>query len=140
MPEVEEKFPVKKGWENTAFCGSSMGGLQTFYMVMNNPDTFCMGGVFSPAFVLYVRDDLEKWVREKASAKGEKPFVYLYCGKGDPMEQQFSMGMEFVYGILGECYQNDKIKNVVIPECKHHETAWEPIFKDFLHTFLSRNK
>ena len=27
MPAVEESFPVKKGRENTAFCGSSSGGL-----------------------------------------------------------------------------------------------------------------
>ena len=47
MPEIEKRFPVLTGRENTAFCGSSSGGLQAYYTVLSHPDKFCLAGVFS---------------------------------------------------------------------------------------------
>lgn len=40
MPAVEAQFPVKKGRAYTAFCGSSCGGVQTFYTVLSHPEKF----------------------------------------------------------------------------------------------------
>ena len=53
MPAVEARFPVKRGRRNTAFCGSSSGGLQSFFTALSHPELFGMAGVFSPAFPLY---------------------------------------------------------------------------------------
>ncbi len=136
MPVVEEKFPVKKGRNNTAFCGSSSGGLQTFFTCLSHPDKFCAGGVFSPAFMIYSTEDLSRWIYDKIQQ--DMPYLYIYTGAGDDLEKDIYKSVESTYDILMECYPMNLRNEVVILENKHHESAWEPVFKDFLHTFLVR--
>ena len=137
MPEIESRFPVKKGRENTAFCGSSSGGLQTFFTVMSHPDIFSAGGVFSPCFMLYDGADFESWVRGKVTEPA--PYLYLYIG-GDPgLEEVICMVTDMTSKLLSTCYPADKLKTVIKPEQKHCEAAWEKEFECFLHDFLSMN-
>ncbi len=136
MPAVEAQFPVKKGRKNTAFCGSSSGGLQSFFTAVSHCDKFSYAGVFSPAFLLYSADDMRRWIYE--SLKPEMPYLYIYTGAGDRLEQKIFDSVEWTYDILSECYPPDMMTKIVLPEEKHHESAWEPIFRDFLHTFLNR--
>lgn len=138
MPAVEKSYPVKTGRENTAFCGSSSGGLESFYIAMNNPDKFAAAGVFSPALMFYEKEDLENWVRTKAAAEGEKTFLYMYCGGRDPVEKQILGSFNDVTAVLNDCYPAEKLKVVEIPENVHNEASWAPIFKDLLHVFLIR--
>ena len=65
-PYIEKNFPVKNGRENTAFCGSSSGGLQSFFTALSHPDAFGAAGVFSPAFLLYSPDDMRRWILVEA--------------------------------------------------------------------------
>ncbi|MBQ1388748.1 MAG: hypothetical protein IIY78_03885 [Clostridia bacterium] len=135
MPEVEAKFPVKTGRENTAFCGSSSGGLESFYMGMAHPDKFSAAGAFSPVYMMYVKNDLEAWIREKA-AQENMPFMYMYVGGGDEMERALAVDVEWVGGIMEDCYPEGQLKKLVVPENRHHESGWQPVFEDFLHIFL----
>ena len=64
------------------------------------------------------------------------PYLYIYSGGADELEQQILQSTDLTYDILMECYPMDKINEVVLLEQKHHETAWAEVFKDFLHTFL----
>lgn len=52
MPYIEENYPVKKGRENTAIAGNSMGGRNTMYIAFKHQDMFGYVGVFSAASVL----------------------------------------------------------------------------------------
>jgi len=52
MPYMESHFSVKKGRENTAIAGYSMGGRETLYISFTRPDLFSYIGAFSPAFGL----------------------------------------------------------------------------------------
>ncbi len=135
MPAVEARFPVKKGRESTAFCGSSSGGVQSFYTALTHPDLFGAAGVFSPCFMLFKPEDLAGWIFK--SLREKMPYLYLYSGAGDDMEKMIYQCMEGVYDILSECYPPQSLNEVVLLENKHHEDAWAEIFKDFLHTFLS---
>lgn len=136
MPAVEEKFPVKTGKANTAFCGSSSGGLQTFYTVIEHSDKFAAGGVFSPAFLYVSQRDLRRWLVTKM--RPDMPLLYIYSGAGDRLEKHVCKMTEKTYDFLKLCYPESRMKKVIMPEKKHHETSWEPIFKDFLHVFLSK--
>lgn len=138
IPAVEKSFPVKKGREHTAFCGSSSGGLQSFFTALSHPGLFSAAGVFSPAFLLYSEDDMRRWIY--SVLKENMPYLYIYSGAGDRLETAIYESVEWTYDILMECYPFDMLNEVVLFEEKHHETAWEPIFKDFLHTFLNSNK
>lgn len=134
MPMVEAKFPVKTGRENTAFCGSSSGGLQAFFTVLSHPELFSAAGVFSPALLLYRVEDLRRWINERLEK--ELPFLYLYTGAGDELEKRICVSVEQTLNILKKCYPKHLIKTVIKPEKKHHESAWEPVFADFLRDFL----
>ena len=135
MPAVEERFPVKTGRENTAFCGSSMGGLQSFFTVLSHPETFCAAGVLSPAFLLYTEEDMGRWIH--SVLREEKPFLYLFTGAGDELEKNIFQSLESTMRILDECYPKERMKVVKQPEKIHHEVSWEPIFRDLLHRFAA---
>ncbi|MBQ3266225.1 MAG: alpha/beta hydrolase [Ruminococcus sp.] len=132
-PVIEDRFPVKTGRENTAFCGSSSGGLESFYMALNYPEVFCAAGVFSPVYYIYSPADLQSWIL--SSIKEKMPYLYFYAGGGDELEKVLREGMEFVYDFLVQCYPSEQLNAVILPENKHNEEAWREIFKDFLHTF-----
>lgn len=136
MPYVTANFPVKTGRENTAFCGSSSGGLQSFFTALSHPGLFSMAGVFSPAFLLYSADDMRRWVLERIGTP--LPYLYLYTGAGDDLERKIFDSTEAVHDILCACYPPELLNEVVLFENGHHEAAWESIFRDFLFTFLSR--
>lgn len=136
MPAVENRFPVKRGRQNTAFCGSSSGGLQAFFTAVSHPDLFCAAGVLSPAFTLYLPGSVEKWT--SSMMQEDMPYLYIYSGAGDRLEEQIYHSTEEVYDALVEFYPPQKLNEVILLDEKHHESAWEPIFKEFLHTFLTR--
>lgn len=138
MPAVEARFPVISGKNGAAICGSSSGGLQAFFTAVNHPDLLCAAGVLSPAFLLYTPEDIGKWIQSKLCP--DVPYLYLYSGAGDDQEALIYKSVEQVYDILAECYPPEKLNEVILPDMPHHETAWEEIFKDFLHTFLMRRK
>ena len=134
MPAVEEKFPVKKGRNNTAIIGSSSGGLEAYYIALTHPDLFCAVGALSPAFLFYSADDMIKWTSEKLTKKS--PFIYLYCGEGEPKEKQMRDAAKPTFEFIKANAPKNKVKEVISPDAIHNESAWEPIFKDFLHRFL----
>lgn len=135
MPRIEKRFPVKEGRVNTAFCGSSAGGMMAFFLALRYPEVFSYAGVLSPAFMLYSQADLETWVR--SSVQEEKSFLYLYSGAGDPLEKTICLRLRKMCSLLKKVWPKNRMVQVVRPEQIHHEDAWEPIFQDFLHMYLN---
>ena len=135
-PEIEKRFPVKTGRKTTAFCGSSSGGLQAFFTALSHPEAFCIAGVFSPAFLLYSEEDMRNWIYSRLTEK--LPYLYIYTGAGDELEQRIFSGVEQTYDILTECYPPELMTEIVLLDQKHNEKAWEQVFRDFLHTFINR--
>ena len=136
IPAVEARFPVKPGRENRAFCGSSMGGLMSFFTVLSHPELFCAAGVLSPAFHLYSEADMRRWLQGLKIE--QKPFLYLYTGAEGELEQDICRSLAWTYEIVRAFYPDDLLKYVVKPDQIHHEVAWEPIFRDLLHLFLTK--
>ena len=137
MPYVEANFPIIKDRTHTAICGSSSGGLQSFFTGLEHSDKFSMIGAFSPAFLLYTEEDMRAWIVSKL--RETLPYLYLYTGSGDELEQRIYQSTEMVYDILMEIgYPYESMNEVVMFDYRHHEDAWAEIFKDFLHTFLAR--
>ena len=136
MPAVEEKFPVKKGRKNTAIIGSSSGGLEVFYIALLHPELFSAVGALSPAFLFYSEEDVKKWTTDRLNKK--TPFIYLYCGEGEPKEKQMCDAAKPVFELIKSAMPKNRVREVISPEASHNESAWEPIFKDFLHLFLAK--
>lgn len=134
MPTVQSRFPVLTGRVNTAFCGSSAGGMMAFYLALRYSELFSDVGVLSPAFLLYKEDDLMRWI--SSSVSGQMPFLYLYAGAGDPLEKDICESFCHVCQYLHQCYPRNLLFEKILPGQTHHEDAWEPEFRDFLHRFL----
>lgn len=135
MPEIEQRFPVLRGRENTAFCGSSSGGLQAYFTVLSHSDKFCMSGVFSPAFVLYAAEDVINWTKRTCSDNA--PYLYVYSGAGDQLEQEICESTQTVAKAISEFYPQEKLNVKIRPDQRHHESAWAEEFKAFLQLFLN---
>lgn len=133
-PAVEAQFPVRTGKENTAFCGSSSGGLESFFIAMSYPELFGAAGVFSPVFQLYSKKNMTRWIQQKA--RPDMPLLYVYSGAGNPQEKQICRSVEKTYAILEKYCPAEKLRKVIRPEAPHNEAAWEPVFADFLREFL----
>ena len=138
MPEIEKRFPVEKGRNAAAFCGSSSGGLQAYFTALSHPDKFCMSGVFSPAFPLYSAREIVSWTASRLS--GSMPYLYFYSGAEGKLEKAICESTQAVYDAIGEFYPPELLNEVILFDRPHHESAWAPIFKDFLHTFLARRE
>ena len=136
IPEIEKSFPVLTGRENTAFCGSSSGGMMSLFTALGHPDVYGAAGVLSPALMAYQPDDWFRWL--SSSLRGEKPYLYLYSGGADKMEQVILQVTEMACGMLSQCYPEKLFKKVIKPGQRHNEAAWEPEFREFLHIFLNR--
>ncbi len=139
IPYIENNFPVRNNKESTAVCGSSSGGLQSFFEGMEHTDKFSFVGALSPAFPVYTEDDWRKYLLSKV--KAEMPYIYLYCGNADPLEEALMQGTEMMYDLLPEVgYQYDMFGEVLLFENSHNEKAWREIFPDVLHTFLDKSR
>lgn len=142
MTTVEKQFPVKTGRENTSFCGSSSGGLASLYFALSFPDKFCAAGVFSPVpyYLIYEAKDVENWIYQCVKQQEALPYLYMYAGGADEMEKAFCQGTEHTWQLLKECYPSGLLNKVIKPEQRHHESAWEIVFRDFLHIFCNSEK
>ncbi len=138
MPEIEKRFPIEKGRNAAAFCGSSSGGLQAYFTALSHPDRFCMSGVFSPALPIYSVNDIVSWTASKLN--GSVPYLYIYSGAVGEPEEAICESTQAVYDAIAEFYPPELLNEVILFDQPHHESAWASIFRDFLQTFLTRRE
>lgn len=137
IPYIENNFPVKTDRRSVAVCGSSSGGLQAFYEGIEHSDKFSFIGAFSPAFCCYTEGAWREYLLKKLN--NDMPYLYIYTGNGDELEQLIFESVEMLYDLLPEVgYPYHMMNEVVLFENEHNEKAWGEIFKDFLHTFLTK--
>ena len=92
IPFVEKNFRVKKDRKSRAMCGLSMGGGQSFYIGLRDPEVFANVGVFSTGMFGGIAGasnfDLEKEVPGMLTdtKKFNKQFdvFFVTCGEQDP--------------------------------------------------------
>jgi enterochelin esterase family protein len=98
MNYVKQHYKIKKGADNTALCGLSMGGYHTFRISMLNPGTFGYMGLFSAAVRLGrgQQKSVEQQFEENPEASAQmkalfaaKPHLYwIAIGKEDFLFEQ----------------------------------------------------
>ena len=95
---IEKHFRVKKGADNTALCGLSMGGFHTFHLSLMNPGMFGYLGLFSAAVRMDRNSNkpIDQQIAESAEVSGQiaavfkaKPHLYwIGIGKTDFLYEQ----------------------------------------------------
>ena len=92
IPFVEKNFRVKKDRKNRAMCGLSMGGGQSFYIGLRDPDVFANVGVFSTGMFGGISGasnfDLEAEVpgmlTDTKTFNNQFDVFFISCGEQDP--------------------------------------------------------
>lgn len=132
MPYIEENYNVYTDREHTAMCGSSSGGIESFYIAMEHPEKFGTVGALSPAFGLFGTDTWDKYLSEKDFSAGY-PKVYIYNGAGDDLEAWLLAGAQDMPDSLKKIgYPEENITQRYCDEAMHNELYWRVIFPEFL--------
>ena len=123
-PFIEKKYRVKKCRRYRAIAGSSMGGLISFYALLQYPKVFGAAGVFSPAFWINPQ------IKELIPAKGKKvkARIFFYAGKEE--------GSEMVPDLLAVLqlmsrYSKARMISFIRTGGTHSEAAWRKEFPVF---------
>lgn len=126
MPYINNKYNVYSDREHTAICGSSSGGLESFYMGVYYNQIFGAVGVLSPAFLIYEDGVINKFIDTLDIEN--LPKIYIYTGATDSLESEICFATEKVYNYLykkgiGEKMIFDKKESNL-----HNEACWSGAF------------
>ena len=134
MPYVEANYNVSKNPKDNAIVGSSSGGLEAFYIGMENMDKFGKIGAISPAFLLFDESTWDKYLTKfDFSDKENLPRIYFYNGGGDALERElkpYAEAMSKWMSALG--YPAEKMTFVYEDSFAHNEVAWRLIMPEVL--------
>lgn len=134
VPFVEENYNVYTDPGHNAICGSSSGGIESFYIGMEHPEKFGTIGALSPAFGLFDNETWNNYLSKKDFSAGY-PFVYIYCGNSDKdqLEQFLMVGAKDMPENLKKIgYPEDRITVKEYDKGMHNEMHWRAVFPDFL--------
>ena len=132
VPYVQANYNVSLDPEDNAIIGSSSGGIEAFYIGMENMDIFGNIGAISPAFMLFDKSDWDKYLAKFDFSDADKlPRIYFYNGGGDSLEKElnpYAQAMPQWMGKLG--YPQDKMTFVHEASFAHNEYAWRMIMPE----------
>ena len=130
-PFIKGRYCVSEG--NIGIGGSSMGGIASFYCGLREEGLYKYVLSYSPAYGLYEMSAFENYFRTKSFAsKGSNlPSVHIYCGGGDPLEQQLLPSSKVMKRALEAYgYPDEKIFETYDDEKPHNEESWRLILCD----------
>lgn len=126
---IRSKYRVLSGRENTATCGSSMGGLLSNYFAWEAPEFAKHHALLSPAYWLTLNDSGENAMIKRMQAL-PKPDVRIWIdsgvedtvGKGD---DGMYLTMEMRDAMLALGFEEGVDFHYLLDETAiHHETCW----------------
>ena len=135
LPLIEERYNVKKGPENTAIMGSSMGGVISLYAAYKYPHIF--GRVASVSGAFYVSFEAFLDIYRDADFTHLQTF-YMDTGDqevGGGKPDQYMNTNEAIYQLIAPKLKTTKTQYRVVEGGIHHESAWASRFSDII-TFL----
>lgn len=149
MPYVKKNYRIEEGPANTAFMGSSLGGLMAFDLVWRHPDLFGKVGVFSGSFWWRTDDSspaaqqnsriMHKIVRESQKREGLK--MWFSAGTKEETSDRDNNGVIDVIQDTTELIDLLKAKgyrmgtDIVYTQIEggtHDQITWAKVLPDFL--------
>lgn len=123
-PLIDNTFRVYKDKSHTGIGGSSMGGLESFFLSVKYKNQIGFSLIFSPAFFLYSLNSIKenlKLIKEDASL-GK---MFFFVG-GEGFESLFTRSTLMVFNYLYSLSHNkDKFKIIFDSSKTHSESSWE---------------
>lgn len=124
-PLILEKYCVTE--ENMGIGGSSMGGIAAFCCALREIGVYDYVLSYSPAFGLYEKEAFKNWfdTLDFAGNWEQLPKIHIFCGAGDPLEQNLEKTARIMKEIMVEKgYDPEKIFETYDPPKKHNEETW----------------
>ncbi len=117
-------------------AGSSSGGIESFYIGMENMDKFDYIGAISPAFLLYTESTWNTYLSKfDFSDESVLPRIYFFNGnsKNDSLEQELYPNAVAMQGWMEKKgYPSSLMKTVVDNDGIHNELFWAVYFPETL--------
>ena len=134
VPFINERINVNQ--DLVGFCGSSMGGLISFYICSKYPEIFKFCISFSPAFFFFSKKHLTEQFYSPEFKKGCDKYVF-FIGGGDDLEKHLRPNTDLMVKLLKENGYNDKnLLYLVDPTRIHHESTWSDFMEPALRFVL----
>lgn len=132
VPYVQSNYNVSLKPEDNAIIGSSSGGIEAFYIGMENMDLFGNIGALSPAFMLFPKSDWDKYLAKfDFTDEATLPRIYFYNGGGDSLEVELNPYAEAMPQWMVKLgYPADKVVFSHEDSFSHNEYAWRMIMPE----------
>lgn len=126
-PYIDQNFNTNPAREATGVGGSSMGGVISFYMALQYPDTFGYALLFSTAMWVYQSSVIETFLDGLAiSSMINQPKIYLYAGGQEPSVTPYVDSIK--NALIARSFIDSNIATHVDPSRGHNEAAWATYF------------
>ncbi|MGM9873916.1 MAG: alpha/beta hydrolase [Bacilli bacterium] len=123
-PIIDNTFRVYKDKKHTGVGGSSMGGLESFFLSIKYKNYIGFSLIFSPAFFLYSSYSIKKNMKLIKNDKDLGKMFFFVGGQG--FEQLFIKSTYMVYDYLYHLSKDkEKFKMVFDSSKTHCESSWE---------------
>ena len=135
MPFVQENYHSSNKAEDNIIAGSSSGGIEAFYIGMENYDKFGGIGAISPAFLLYSKATWDSYFAKKGYdfTSVDMPKVYIFNGNNDDLEKELCVDAKIMYeNLSSKNYDSSKLTLVIEDSYQHNEACWRTMFSDMM--------
>jgi alpha-glucosidase len=123
-PTVDSIFRTKSNTKNTAIFGSSLGGLISFYTVLNYPEIFGKAGIFSPSF--WFSDEIYTLMEKSGKTKAR---IFFLCGGQESEDMVLDLKKMETLLDRNRCECLKLNKTMIIKDGLHNERLWRENFE-----------
>lgn len=134
VPGIEKKYNVYTDPEHNAISGSSLGGMEAFYIGIEHPEKFGNIGAMSPSFWMYDESTWESYLKKKDFSKNA-PFVYMYAG--DDLKDNGNCTKPMMELLKKLDYPSDRKVLDIYEKGDHKVHYWRYIFPEFLEAMYT---
>lgn len=124
MPYIENNYSVNG---INGITGSSSGGIEAFYIGIENPDKFSYVGALSPAYLLFTSDEWDSYLSTKDLDSSDMPKIHNYFGNSskDSLEKAiYTYGIDMETRLKNKGYESSKLLTTVDSDGCHNELFW----------------
>ena len=122
MPYVNTQYRTLTDRKHTMLCGSSLGGLISYYGAFKADSIFGSIGAISPSF-WYCKKDLDQYISTANTRYPEATKIYFICGDSESSSTVSDM-QEFYDATLAKGFPVEALKYEVVIGGKHNEASW----------------
>lgn len=131
-PFIDAGFRTRSGRKHTYIAGSSLGGLISFFALLQYPEVFGGAGIFSPSFWVG-RERLENSVKTKGRKVRSRTYFYAGTAEGKDMVSDLEAMVAVWRKVAG-----GPVRVTLAAGARHHEAAWRQAFPAFYEWLMKR--